>query len=69
MSSASASGGVSSSINSVAPSGTSSAVKRSSITPGLIGAMARLVNNLVLLNPGPIIAALNKAEILSSFIE
>ena len=70
MSSASSSSDVSSTVSSVTPSGASSASVGSSVgssvTPGLIGATARLMNNLVLLAPGNVIAALNKAQILSS---
>ena len=69
MSSASSSSDVSSTGSSVAPSGASSVSVRSSVTPGLVGATARLMNNLVLLAPGNVIAALNKAQILSSIIK
>lgn len=69
MSSASGSSDVSSTVSSVAPSGASSASVGSSVTPGLIGATAKLMNNLVLLAPGNIIIALNKAQILSSITE
>ena len=41
----------------------------SSVTPGLIGALAKLMHNIVLLAPERIIAALNKAEILNSVVE
>ena len=69
MSSASGSSDDSSTVSSVAPSGASSASVGSSVTPGLIGATAKLMNNLVLLAPGNIIIALNKAQILSSITE
>ena len=69
MSSASSSSDVSSIVSSVAPSGASSASVRSSVTPGLIGATAKLMNNLVLLVPGNVITALNKAQIMSSITE
>lgn len=60
---------VSSSARSTASSGTTSVYTGSSVTPGLIGIMARLLHNLVFLSPGHIITALNKAQILNSLIE
>ena len=68
MSSASGSN-VSSSAGSTASSGTTSVYTGSSVTPGLIGTMARLLHNVVFLSPGHIITALNKVEILNSLIE
>ncbi|CAH3027837.1 unnamed protein product, partial [Porites evermanni] len=68
MSSASSSN-VSSSAGSTASSGTTSVCTGSSVTPGLIGTMARLLHNVVFLSPGHIISALNKAEILNSLID
>ena len=69
MSSASSSSVVSGAVSSVAPSGSSSVGARSSVTPGLIGALTQLVHSIVLLAPGHIITALNKAQILSTIIE
>ena len=69
MSSASSSSDVSTSGSSAAPSGSSLGGVGSSVTPGLIGALAKLVHDIVLLAPGHIITALNKAQILSSIIE
>ncbi|XP_068721388.1 rotatin-like isoform X1 [Montipora capricornis] len=69
MSSASGSTDVGSSEISSAPFGSSLVATGTSVTPGLIGALAKLMHNLALQAPEPIITALNKAQILSSIID